>query len=267
MTSSEYLSQLNAAEKLSNEPWPEDAILYQPYEAEQILLPESASCLAVKTYLKMCQLPVEVRSCANAEFMSPGGRMTKLPFLRAGQFYFAEFEPIVHFIEHKEEAIGQWMDEDEKADMRSYVSLVENIFTLAELYISFVHKNVYEQVTAPRNGCVFPWPLKVIQNFSKKRNALRLLKVYQWHDMDIDAVIDKVEKCCSTLVYKLNESNSKYFFGEQPCQLDALAFGHLYSILTTNLPNMALAQTVKKFQRLVEFCQMIDDQYFQQRLL
>ena len=28
-------------------------VLYQPFEAEQILLPENASCLAVKTFLKV----------------------------------------------------------------------------------------------------------------------------------------------------------------------------------------------------------------------
>lgn len=35
------------------EPWNDDAKLYQPYEAEQILLAENASCLAVKAYLNV----------------------------------------------------------------------------------------------------------------------------------------------------------------------------------------------------------------------
>lgn len=35
------------------EPWPSDAKLYQPNDDTQILLAESASCLAVKTYLKV----------------------------------------------------------------------------------------------------------------------------------------------------------------------------------------------------------------------
>lgn len=39
----------NAAE----EPWSIDTKLYQPYEAEQILLAENASCLAVKAYLNV----------------------------------------------------------------------------------------------------------------------------------------------------------------------------------------------------------------------
>ncbi|XP_067645842.1 metaxin-2 [Eurosta solidaginis] len=268
MLISQYLSQMRADETMSDEPWPEDAILYQPYEAEQILLPEQASCLAVKAYLKMCELPFEVRSYANAEFMSPGGRMTKLPFLRANAFIVAEFEPIVKFVEHKSSAIGQWLDDDIKADMRTYVSLAENIFTMAELYISFVNKSVYEEVTAPRNGCVFPWPLNVMQNYAKRRNALRMLKVYQWNDMTIDEVIEKVEKCCETLTFKLEESpQTPFFYSDQPCELDAIAFGHLFAILTTNLPNMALAHTVQKFKQLVAFCQYIDEKYFKTRSL
>uniref|UniRef100_A0A1I8PVL4 Metaxin-2 n=1 Tax=Stomoxys calcitrans TaxID=35570 RepID=A0A1I8PVL4_STOCA len=261
---SQLLVEYNTKEKMS-EPWPENATLYQPYEAEQILLPENSSCLAVKAYLKMCNLPCDVRSCANAEFMSPGGRMTKLPVLQAGAFVFAEFEPIVNFVEHKSGAIGQSLDEDEKAEMRTYVSLTENIFTMAEYYICFMVPRVYEEVTSPRNGCVFPWPLNKIQNWSKQRTAKKLLKVYQWHDMEIEDVMDKVEKCCETLNMKLKEHEGPYFYGAEPCELDAIVFGHLFSVLTVNLPNMALAQSVQKFKPLVQFCRFIDDKYFQMK--
>ncbi|XP_037938457.1 metaxin-2 [Teleopsis dalmanni] len=262
MAPTTYLNQLNTAEKMS-EPWPNNAILYQPYEAEQILLHEHASCLAVKAYLKMCNLPFEICSRANAEFMSPGGRMTKLPVLRAGQFILAEFEPIVNFVEHKNAGVGQRLNDDDKIDMRTYVSLAENIFTMAELYISFVNDKVYNEVTAPRNGCVYPWPLSVIQNISKRKQALRLLKVYQWSGLTIEEVIDKVEKCCENLTIKLEEFEGDYFYPDGPCDLDAIVFGHLYTMLTIQLPNMALAHTVQKFKNLVKFCQLIDLKYFQ----
>ncbi|XP_073842666.1 metaxin-2 isoform X1 [Musca autumnalis] len=264
MQKSQVLIEYNTKEKMS-EPWPENPLptLYQPYEAEQILLYENSSCLAVKAYLKMCNLPFEVRSCANAEFMSPGGRMTKLPVLQVGAFVFAEFEPIVNFVEHQSNAIGQWLDEDEKSEMRTYVSLTENIFTMAQIYISFMIDRVYNEVTAPRNGCVFPWPLNKIQNASKRRQAKKLLKVYQWDNMEIEDVMEKVEKCCETLNLKLKERDGPFFYGEQPCELDAIVFGHLFSVLTINLPNMALAQSVQKFKPLVQFCRFIDDKYFQ----
>ncbi|XP_055908171.1 metaxin-2 [Eupeodes corollae] len=262
MTTSTYIKQFKTEEKIASEPWPDDAVLYQPYEVEQILLAENASCLAVKAYLRMCNMPFTVRSSANAEFMSPGGRMTKLPFIKVGAFIVAEFEPIVNFVEQKEAAIGQWLNEDEKYDLRSYVSLVENIFTNAELYISFLDNEVYRTVTQPRNGCVFPWPLNTIQNFKKRRHVLKQLKVYQWSDMNLEEVLEKVVKCCETLTSKLEESTGPFFFGDEPTELDAIIFGHLFTILTTTLPNNKLAQSIQGFKKLVDFCQNIDAKYF-----
>uniref|UniRef100_A0A1A9ZIT2 GST N-terminal domain-containing protein n=1 Tax=Glossina pallidipes TaxID=7398 RepID=A0A1A9ZIT2_GLOPL len=218
-------------------PWPHDAVLYQPFEDEQILLAEKASCSAVKAYLKMCNLPYDVQFRANAEFMSPGGHMTKLPVLKVGGFVLAEFEPIVNFVEQRSESISRWMMEDEKTEMRSYICTIENTFTLAEMYCSFMLKGVYNDVTAPRNGCVFPWPLNKIQNLSKRYQAEKMLKVYQWTNMTFGDVLEEVSTCCRNLEMKLEESLGPYFYGERPCELDALVFGHLFSILTTNLPN------------------------------
>uniref|UniRef100_A0A1A9VM97 Metaxin-2 n=1 Tax=Glossina austeni TaxID=7395 RepID=A0A1A9VM97_GLOAU len=252
---------INAFKKLK-EPWPKDVTLYQPYEKEQMLLAENASCLAVKAYMKMCDLPFHIRSCANAEFMSPGGRMTKLPVLQAGVFIFAEFAPIVNYVKCKGEALGNWMKKDERLEMRSYISLTENVFTLAELYMSFMVKDVYEKFTAPRIGCVHPWPLNKIQNFIKRRRVKELLKIYQWKDMRINEVTAKVHKCCEILELKLEESSGMYFYGEEPCALDAMVFGHLFSVLRSNLPNTALQSTVQQFKLLVQLCHCIDEKYF-----
>lgn len=48
--------------------------LYQPYEVEQILLPDNANCLAVQAFLKMAKLTYAVEPRSNAEFMSPSGQ-------------------------------------------------------------------------------------------------------------------------------------------------------------------------------------------------
>lgn len=52
-THEENFSIFNLINCLAIEPWNSDAKLYQPYEAEQILLAENASCLAVKAYLNV----------------------------------------------------------------------------------------------------------------------------------------------------------------------------------------------------------------------
>lgn len=90
----------------------------------------------------MCNLPFGVKSAANAEFMSPGGRMTKLPFVKVGAFVVAEFEPIVNLVESKGVSLSKWLDEDQKSDMRAYISLVEKIFTCAEVNQVKIHFSV-----------------------------------------------------------------------------------------------------------------------------
>lgn len=79
--------------------WPKNTVLYQPYETEQILLPDNSKCLSVKTFLKMAGLEFIVEARENAEYMSP--HRGKVPFIKAGQFLVADFEPIVNFAQSK----------------------------------------------------------------------------------------------------------------------------------------------------------------------
>lgn len=39
-------------------------------------------------------------------------------------------------------------------------------------------------------------------------------------------------------------------------------FGHLFTILTTELPDVDLASIVKQYQNLVGFCQRIEKEFF-----
>ena len=50
----------------------------------------------------------------------------------------------------------------------------------------------------------------------------------------------------------------------RPSELDALAYGHLYSLITTALPATAIADTVKSFENLAQFCRRVDRVYFQE---
>ena len=64
---------------LGSDSWPSDAQLYQPFEVEQILLNDNASCLAVQAFLNMTRLDFTVEMRANAEHMSPNGKKLSLP--------------------------------------------------------------------------------------------------------------------------------------------------------------------------------------------
>lgn len=81
----------------------------------------------------MCKLPYTVEPRANAEYMSPGGHMTKLPVLQCGAFVVSELEPIINLVEKKGSPLTDTMDADERNDLRAYLSLTEKIFTNAEV--------------------------------------------------------------------------------------------------------------------------------------
>ncbi|KAH8420164.1 hypothetical protein KR009_006415 [Drosophila setifemur] len=253
--------------------WPREAQLHQPPERSQLLLAERCSGLAVRAYLKFCRLPFCEKISQHAEFMSPGGRLTRLPLLRLGPVkVFSEFEPIVAHVEgtQLEHSLSSWLGEEEREDMRSAVSYVENTFSLAEIHMSFQDAANYQLYTGPRSGAAHPWPLSLVRRYAKQREAMRLLKVYQWQDMDTDQVLHEMGVCCSSLSSKMEENEGRganFLYGEQPCELDALVFGHVTSILTTRMPNMELADLLHRYPRLIAHSRRIDTLLFQGRML
>lgn len=77
--------------------------------------------------------------------------------------------------------------------------------------MSWVDEEVLDNVTKPRNGVVFPWPLNMIQNWRKRRHFLKLLDTYEWKNIGMDQVIEKVAKCCESLSDLLG--SKAYFYG------------------------------------------------------
>ncbi|XP_016973466.1 metaxin-2 [Drosophila rhopaloa] len=272
LTAAMMQSPAGKAAEEEKEAWPAEAHLHQPPEVGQLLLAERSSCLAVKTYLRMCGLPFSERISQNAEFMSPGGRLTHLPLLRLGPIStYAEFEPIVAQVEAmlgSNSLATSWMSEDQREDVGCLVGYVENVFTLAELHMSFVDSGNYQLYTAPRTEASHPWPLSLIRRWSKQREAHRILKVYQWQELDNDQVLHEVGMCAGSLIGQLEEHQpGGYLCGSRPCQLDALVFGHVAAIATTRMPNMELAEILATYPRLMAHCRRIDDSLFGGKVL
>jgi len=251
------LSEAVRLEVGASEPWPHDVQLYQPYEVEQVLLPDNANILTVQAFLNMCNLEYTIEMRSNAEHMSPSGR---LPFIRANKFIIAEVDPIVSFVNTKGITLTGHLDATQKADMRAYMSLVSNVLGNAETYLSWLDNVTYCEVTKPRYGSTYPWPLNHILTWQKKQQAFKRLSALGWTSKSLEEVYQEVEQCCVALSERLD--NQPYFFDDKPTELDALVFGHLFSILTTPLPDTRLASIVRGHHNLVELCQQIDKEYF-----
>ena len=79
MSAKVLLTESMSMEAGSQEPWPANVQLFQPYEVEQILLPDNANCLAVQAFLHMNNLDFTIEMRSNASDMSPSG---KVPFIK-----------------------------------------------------------------------------------------------------------------------------------------------------------------------------------------
>lgn len=243
----------------AQEPWPQEILLYQPYEVEQILLPDSANCLAVQTFFKMCGIKFEPKFRKNAEYMSPSGRV---PFIKCGELVISEFDNIVSFIGNKGISLSEHLSSNCKADMRAYISLVNNVFVNAELYICWVDELTLNEVTKPRHGSIYPWPLNHFLNWQKRKEVIKKLNILKWYNKTIEEVCNEVKNCCTALSDTLN--GNEYFSGDKtPNELDALVFGHIFTIITTPLPGNKLANIVQTYPLLVKFCKRIETRYFQ----
>uniref|UniRef100_A0A6I8NVS2 Metaxin-2 n=1 Tax=Ornithorhynchus anatinus TaxID=9258 RepID=A0A6I8NVS2_ORNAN len=233
-------SQIAAAE-----PWPENASLYQQLKGEQILLSDNASSLAVQAFLRMCKLRVKVVCRANAEYMSPSG---KVPFIHVGNQVVSELGPIVQFVKAKGYSLSDGLDEVQKAEMKAYMELVNNMLLTAE-------------ITRSRYGSPYPWPLNHILAYQKQWEVKRKMKAIGWGGKTLEQVLEDVDQCCEALSQRLG--TQPYFFNKQPTELDALVFGHLFTILTTQLTTDAFSEKVKNYGNLLAFCKRIEQHFFE----
>ncbi|MXQ82394.1 hypothetical protein E5288_WYG010925 [Bos mutus] len=239
------------------EPWPENATLYQQLKGEQILLSDNAASLAVQAFLQMCNLPIKVVCRANAEYMSPSG---KVPFIHVGNQVVSELGPIVQFVKAKGHSLSDGLDEVQKAEMKAYMELVNNMLLTAELYLQWCDDATVGEITHARYGSPYPWPLNHILAYQKQWEVKRKMKAIGWGNKTLDQVLEDVDQCCQALSQRLG--TQPYFFNKQPTELDALVFGHLYTILTTQMTNDELSEKVKNYSNLLAFCRRIEQHYF-----
>ncbi|KAF3841742.1 hypothetical protein F7725_023693 [Dissostichus mawsoni] len=189
---------------------------------------DCASSLAVQAYLRMCGLPVQVVCKSNAEYMSPSG---KIPFIHVGNQVVSELGPIVQFTKAKGNSLSDGLDDVQRAEMKAYMELVNNMLLTAELYIQWC-----DDATAA----------EVQQSLLV---ALSNVLAYQ--------------KQWEALSQRLG--TQPYFFNKQPTELDALVFGHLFTILTTRLTSTELAERIKSCSNLLSFCRRIEQTYFEDK--
>lgn len=233
--------------------------LIHSLEAEQMLFPEVAQFCAIRTYFEMLDIPLTCNPRSNAEFMSPGD----VPFLVVDKELISGFYNITNYLDKKVKTL--WPDEmtdeqirDNEAECETLNTELSNI----ELYLSWIVEE-YKILTTERYSFPFKWPLNSIQCWKKFRSIKKKLDLDDYLEKDLTQVLSNFDDICNRIDVLLKDKD--FINGSYPTKLDALIFGHFFSILTTNSWKNELAEKVSTKMNIVNFIKKIDDLYFKRK--
>lgn len=140
--------------------------------------------------------------------------------------------------------------------------------------------------------CAFCWYVLI---FLSIRFYFNFLNVLTYYVIEVNWNLSvQVDKCCRALTERLGDK--EYFFGNKwvyllrlliyqccdwgnqwwavtscvrvccrPCELDALVFGHVFALVTTELPCGRLAATVKAYPELLALAARVENNYFKKK--
>uniref|UniRef100_A0A3Q1G852 Metaxin 2 n=1 Tax=Acanthochromis polyacanthus TaxID=80966 RepID=A0A3Q1G852_9TELE len=127
-------------------------------------------------------------------------------------------------------------------------------FTKAKLYVQWCDDATAAEVCSSSGlSLKYIW---FVSGLLQKRSAACFYFLFQ--------VYEDVSQCCQALSQRLG--TQPYFFNKQPTELDALVFGHLFTILTTRLTSSELAERIKSYSNLLSFCKRIEQSYFYDKI-
>ncbi|CAF1513876.1 unnamed protein product [Rotaria sordida] len=171
------------------------------------------------------------------------------PVLTLNNRIFSEFDEIANLIELK----GLLKVENEgNSIVDSYSILCTETLGSLMKYFLLCEKSgstLYQSFTS-----VYPWPLGLILFLIYRNRTIKNLKVKEIWPLTYEQALIKFETTVKALSNKIQEINSDYLFGDDFTKADAHLYGHLYTILHTNISEHEnLRNILVKYKPLVDY--------------
>ena len=208
----------------------------------------------------MVDLPFYNQQRPNAVDMSPTGRV---PFLRLKEVLVADFPKIVSFVELKGIKLSNARTAAEQTDLEAYITIIDEDLRHVEMYLVWVDEETFQKVTRLRTASAYTFPVNYILPRLLRSQKAQYLADRGYANKTVKEVIEIADSIFQALSVKLG--SKRYIIGDEPSELDCLAFGHIYTILTTELPNPALVNCLKKYTNLIEFCKEMEKELFEKK--
>ncbi|CAD5121220.1 DgyrCDS9754 [Dimorphilus gyrociliatus] len=184
--------------------------------------------------------------------MSPDG----IPFLKIGNTFISQFINIVDFLTIKECILYDTASDEVKCDVIALCSLLLNEVTKCELYLTWLVDDVFYKVTRRRYAGHLFFVLKHLIPY-QRRNQIRK-ELGDFASYDLKKVLSILELNLTCIAEILQENT--FVIGNDPTEIDALVFGHVYALLTTDLPGINVVQYIP--ENLKRLCKRMDDMCF-----
>ncbi|XP_048583753.1 metaxin-1 [Nematostella vectensis] len=220
-------------------------------------------CLAVLSYAKFAGCPLKVNR-SNKFWKSP---TWEFPVMKSGEEMLTSPYKIMDHLRQKNFNADYQLTAKQGADTLAFIALIEDKLLPAMHYTLWVDSKNYVEFTRPMYARKLPLPLNFfvpgrIANQKKLRIGHKLDPEEEEANGELENMLFKEAiECLTHLSVLLGDKD--FFFGESPTTLDAVVFAHLALIWRApSLPNNKLANYLKGYDNLYNFCGRILQRYF-----
>jgi glutathione S-transferase len=217
----------------------------------------SPFCAKVEAYLKMANLPYEVKASAMNLRKAPKG---KLPYIVDDGKTIADSSFIIKYLNDKTgNSVDGHLSVEEKAISHAFIKMIDENLYWVLLHGRWKLDHNIETLNSEFFGSI-PFPLnKIIASKARKDALLALHK----HGMGRHTDEEICEIGNSDLLALSNFlGNKNFFFGDKPSTLDATAYAILAQMIRVNSFKAPAFDKAKTYQNLVDFTNRFHDKYF-----
>lgn len=217
-----------------------------------------ASPFVVKVDLFLKLSGIEYKFIANFNNLKQSPK-NKLPYIEDQGKKIADSAFILSYLTDKYSIkLDDHLSVEKKAQAALYTHALDE-----SLYWTLVYSRWVKEDTWPVINEVFfselPILLKWFLPNVLRKDVIKTLKRQGFGRHSETELLTKADEHFSSLSVLLGESD--YFFGDQPCSFDAVAYSALCQFISVDFFN-SFNQQARKYENLVQYCQRIEAKYY-----
>lgn len=217
----------------------------------------SPFCMKLETYLRMTGLPFEIPRFKLQQLQ--GAPKGKMPYITDGGRTVSDSSQIIDYLKTTYgDPLDSWMDAEQHAVALAWQRLLEEHLYWAVLFTRWVEPEGWA-LTRPAFFAGMSAPLCWIVPPLARRG---MAKELYGHGMGRHSREEIYALGCRDLTALADFLGDKpYLMGEQPCSLDAVAYGFLANLLWVPLES-ALKHHAQTYPHLERYCQRMKSRYY-----